>query len=218
MKRIIASAVGVLLLLGLTACGNSTTSPAENSSQQSEAVVSENAESASDEASESSSADEAKTLIVYFSASGSTEKVANVIAEETGGNLFELEPVNPYSSEDLDWTAEGSRVNLEHDDESLRSIELVNTSVENWDTYDTIFIGYPIWWRIAAWPVNEFITSNNFSGKTVIPFCTSASSGIGGSATLLSEMAGTGNWQDGYRFSSSASDSEIIEWLATLNY
>ena len=218
MKRIIASAVGILLLLGLTACGNSATSSAENSSQQSEAVVSENAESASDEASESSSADEAKTLVVYFSASGSTEKVANVIAEETGGNLFELEPVNPYSSEDLDWTADGSRVNLEHDDESLRSIELVNTSVENWDAYDTVFIGYPIWWGIAAWPVDEFITSNDFSGKTVIPFCTSASSGIGESATLLSEMAGTGNWQDGYRFSSSASDSEIIEWLSTLNY
>ena len=143
--------------------------------------------------------------------------MANVIAEETGGNLFELEPVNPYSSEDLDWTADGSRVNLEHDDESLRSIELVNTSVENWDAYDTVFVGYPIWWGIAAWPVDEFITSNDFSGKTVIPFCTSASSGIGESATLLSEMAGTGNWQDGYRFSSSASDSEIIEWLATLN-
>ena len=218
MKRIIASAVGVLLLLGLTACGNSTTSPAENSSQQSEAVVSENAESASDEASESSSADEAKTLIVYFSASGSTEKVANVIAKETGGNLFELEPTNPYSSEDLDWTADGSRVNLEHDDESLRSIELVNTSVEDWNTYDTVFIGYPIWWGIAAWPVNEFITSNDFSDKTVIPFCTSASSGIGESAALLSEMAGTGNWQDGHRFSSSASDSEITEWLTTLSY
>ena len=218
MKRIIASAVGVLLLLGLTACGNSTTSPAENSSQQSEAAVSENAEFASDEASESSSADETKTIIVYFSTSGSTENVANVIAEETGGYLFELEPVNPYSSEDLDWTADGSRVNLEHDDESLRSIELVNTSVENWDAYDTVFVGYPIWWGIAAWPVDEFITSNDFSGKTVIPFCTSASSGIGESATLLSEMAGTGNWQDGYRFSSNASDSDITEWLSTLNY
>ena len=218
MKRIIASAVGVLLLLGLTACGNSTTSPAENSSQQSEAVVSENAESASDEASESSEINKGKTLIVYFSATGSTKNVATVIAKGTDGNLFELEPVNSYSSEDLDWTAEGSRVNLEHDDESLRSIELVNTSVKNWDTYDTIFIGYPIWWGIAAWPVNEFITSNNFSNKSVIPFCTSASSGIGESATLLSEMAGTGNWQDGYRFSSNASDSDITEWLSTLNY
>ena len=211
MKGIIASAVGVLLLLSLTACGNSTASQVESSSPQIKGDVSE-------AASNSSSADEAKTLIVYFSASGSTEKVANVIAEETGGNLFELEPVNPYSSEDLNWTADGSRVNLEHDDESLRSIELVNTSVEDWNTYDTVFIGYPIWWGIAAWPVNEFITSNDFSGKTVIPFCTSASSGIGESATLLSEMAGTGNWQDGYRFSSNASDSEIREWLSTLNY
>lgn len=218
MKGIIASTVGVLLLLGLTACGNSTASLAESSSQQTPNDVSESSDTVSDAASDSSSAVEAKTLIVYFSASGSTEKVANVIAEETGGNLFELEPVNPYSSEDLDWTANGSRVNLEHDDESLRSIELVNTSVENWDAYDTVFIGYPIWWGIAAWPVDEFITSNDFSGKTIIPFCTSASSDIGESAALLSQMAGTGNWQDGYRFSSNASDSEIKEWLATLNF
>ncbi len=218
MKGIIASTVGLLLLLSLTACGNSTASQAVSSSPQIKGDVSEISEPVSDAASDSSSADETKTLIVYFSASGSTEKVANVIAEETGGNLFELEPVNPYSSEDLDWTADGSRVNLEHDDESLRSIELMNTSVEDWDAYDTVFIGYPIWWGIAAWPVNEFITSNDFSGKTVIPFCTSASSGIGESATLLSEMAGTGSWQDGQRFSSSASDSEITEWLATLNY
>ena len=218
MKGIIASAVGILLLLDFTACGNSTASLAENSSPQTLNDISETSDTVSDAASDSSLADETKTLIVYFSASGSTEKVANVIAEETGGNLFELEPVNPYSSDDLDWTTDGSRVNLEHDDESLRSIELVNTSVENWDAYDTVFVGYPIWWGIAAWPVDEFITSNDFSGKTIIPFCTSASSDIGESATLLSEMAGTGNWQDGYRFSSSASDSEIIEWLATLNY
>ena len=218
MKGIIASAVGILLLLGLTACGNSTASPAESSSTQTPNDISETSDTVSDAASDSSPTDETKTLIVYFSASGSTENVANVIAEETGGNLFELEPVTPYSSEDLDWTTDGSRVNLEHDDESLRSIELVNTSVENWDAYDTIFVGYPIWWGIAAWPVDEFITSNDFSGKTVIPFCTSASSGIGESATLLSEMAGTGNWQDGYCFSSNASDSDITEWLSTLNY
>ena len=197
MKRIIALAVSMLIFFSLVACGNSTTSPTEKSSQQGQ---------------------RSKPLVVCFSATGSTEKVAKVIAEETGGTLFELEPVDSYSSEDLDWTADDSRVNREHDDESLRSIELMSTSVENWDSYDTVFIGYPIWWGIAAWPVNEFITSNDFSGKTVIPFCTSASSGICESATLLSEMAGTGNWQDGYRFSSSASDSEIIEWLATLNY
>ncbi len=197
MKRIIALAVSMLIFFSFVACGNSTTSPTEKSSQQGK---------------------RSKPLVVYFSATGSTEKVAKVIAEETGGTLFELEPVDSYSSEDLDWTADDSRVNREHDDESLRSITLVNTSVESWDAYDTVFIGYPIWWGIAAWPVDEFITSNDFSGKTVIPFCTSASSGIGESATLLSEMAGTGNWQDGYRFSSSASDAEITEWLSILNY
>jgi flavodoxin len=197
MKRIIALAVCMLIVFSLAGCGRSTESPEESSSPQSKG---------------------ARTLIVYFSATGSTEKVAKVIAEETGGTLFELEPVDSYSSEDLDWTDDDSRVNLEHNDEALRSIALVNTSVQNWDDYDTVFIGYPIWWGIAAWPVNEFITSNDFSDKTVIPFCTSASSGIGESATLLSEMAGTGNWQDGYRFSSNASDSDITEWLSTLNY
>ncbi len=197
MKRTIALVVSMLLLFSLAACGSSTDSPEESSSPQTKG---------------------AKTLIVYFSATGSTEKVADAIAEETGGDLFELEPVDSYSSEDLDWTNDDSRVNLEHNDESLRSVELVNTTVQDWDSYDTVFIGYPIWWGIAAWPVNVFITSNDFSGKTVIPFCTSASSGIGESASLLSEMAGTGNWQDGHRFSSSASASEIQEWLSALNY
>ncbi|MDO4838020.1 MAG: flavodoxin [Clostridia bacterium] len=198
MNKTFASIMSVLLLLVLSACGKNAYALAEDSSLPCAA--------------------DSKTLVVYFSATGSTKRIAHVIAEETGGDLFVLEPVNPYSSEDLDWTADGSRVNLEHDDESLRSIELVSTSVENWDSYDTVFIGYPIWWGIAAWPVNEFIASNDFSGKTVIPFCTSISSGIGESATLLSEMAGTGNWQDGQRFSSSTSDSEITEWLSTLNY
>ncbi len=199
MNKTLASIMSTLLLLALAACGNSAHALSENNAQ-------------------ACSAADSKVLVVYFSATGSTERVAHVIAEATGGDLFALEPVNPYSSEDLDWTSDGSRVNLEHDDESLRAIELVSTSVENWDAYDTVFVGYPIWWGIAAWPVNEFITANDFSSKTVIPFCTSISSVIGESASLLSEMAGGGNWQDGYRFSSSTSDSEITEWLSTLNY
>lgn len=198
MNKTLASIMSTLLLLALAACGNSAHALSENNAQ-------------------ACSAADSKVLVVYFSATGSTERVAHVIAEATGGDLFALEPVNPYSSEDLDWTSDGSRVNLEHDDESLRAIELVSTSVENWDAYDTVFVGYPIWWGIAAWPVGEFITANDFSGKTVIPFCTSISSGIGESASLLSEMAGGGSWQDGYRFSSSTSDSEITEWLSTLS-
>ncbi len=82
--------------------------------------------------------------------------------------------------------------------------------------YNTVYIGYPIWWGIAAWPVNNFVKGNDFTGKTVIPFCTSASSGIGDSGTLLAEMAGTGDWQDGQRFSSGASVSDVEDWVASL--
>lgn len=122
-------------------------------------------------------------------------------------------PVEPYSDEDLDWTVNGSRVNKEHDDESLRDIELVETTVPDWDSYDTVFIGYPIWWGIAAWPVNGFIRANDFTGKTVIPFCTSSSSGLGESGELLAETAGTGNWLEGQRFSSRPSKEDVQAWV-----
>lgn len=154
-----------------------------------------------------------KTLVVYFSGSGNTERVAGYIAEATGATLFELVPETPYTSADLSWTTSGSRVNREHDDESLHDIPLVKSTPENFDEYDTVFIGYPIWWGIAAWPVNNFVKNNDFTGKTVIPFATSASSGMGQSGTLLHDMAGTGDWQDGHRFSSGASKSTVEDWV-----
>ncbi len=123
--------------------------------------------------------------------------------------MFELVPTEVYSSADLYWSDKNSRVSKEHDDPDLRDVELEYNTVDNWDSYDTVFISYPIWWYIAAWPVNNFVSGNDFSGKTVIPFCTSASSGIGDSGKLLENMAGTGNWQEGHRFSSRASESDI---------
>lgn len=138
-----------------------------------------------------------KTLVVYFSATGNTESAANYIAQATGGDLFELEPAEPYTDEDLNYNNDNSRVSREHEDESLRNVELVADTVENWDDYDTVFIGYPIWWGIAAWPVDSFVEANDFTGKTVIPFATSASSGLGQSGKLLAELAGTGDWQEG---------------------
>lgn len=157
-----------------------------------------------------------KTLVVYFSAQGHTEEVAQKIANNLGADIFELEPVDEYSSDDLDWTDSNSRVSQEHEDESLRNIELVSTSVENWDSYDTVLIGYPIWWGIAAWPVDTFVKSNDFTGKTVIPFCTSSSSGLGNSGDLLAEEANSGNWLDGQRFRSNPSDSDIKNWTDSL--
>ena len=155
-------------------------------------------------------------LVVYFSAQGHTESVAGQIAANLNADLFEIVPVSEYTSDDLDWTDDNSRVSREHEDESLRNIELETTSVSNWDTYDTVLIGYPIWWGIAAWPVNTFVEANNFTGKTVIPFCTSSSSGLGESGELLAELANSGNWQVGHRFSSNPSDSDIKTWTDTL--
>lgn len=159
---------------------------------------------------------EGKTLVVYYSATGSTKGVAELIAKETNGDLFEIVPQDPYTSEDLNWTNSNSRVVREHNDESLRNIPLEGTTVDNWSDYDTVFIGYPIWWGIAAWPVNGFITANDFSDKTVVPFCTSSSSGIGNSGTLLEQYANDGKWLTGKRFSSYASESEVMDWVVGL--
>ena len=158
-----------------------------------------------------------KTLVVYYSASGSTKRVAEEIAQNLNADLFEIEPVDIYTSDDLDWTDSNSRVTREHNDETLRNIKLKNTKVSNWDKYDTILIGYPIWWGIAAWPVDNFVKANDFTGKTVIPFCTSASSGLGQSGELLEEMAKGGDFQKGMRFSSGVSVSEIKKWTDSLN-
>lgn len=161
-------------------------------------------------------AGDGNTLVVYYSATGNTRNVAETLADITGGDLFEIEPAEPYTDEDLDWTNDDSRVSREHDDESLRDVELVSATVDNWDSYDTVYIGYPIWWGIAAWPVDGFVKANDFTGKTVIPFCTAASSGIGDSGNLLRDLAGTGDWKDGERFRGGASESDIRSWVDSL--
>lgn len=159
-----------------------------------------------------------KVLVAYYSATGSTERVAGYIADALNADTFAITPAEPYTSADLNWTDSGSRVVREHNNTALQDeVELVNNAPENWDDYDTVFIGYPIWWGIAAWPVNHFVTENDFSGKTVIPFCTSSSSGLGQSGTLLAEKAGTGDWQDGQRFSGGAAEADVQEWVQSLH-
>ena len=155
-------------------------------------------------------------LVVYFSATGNTERVAGYIASAADADVFEITPTDPYTSEDLRWTDENSRVSVEHNNPDQREVELVSTTVPDWESYDTVFIGYPIWWGIAAWPVNGFIEANDFSGKTVIPFCTSSSSGLGESGQLLEELAGTGDWLDGRRFSSGTSEATVRDWVESL--
>ena len=157
-----------------------------------------------------------KILVVYYSAQNHTKTIAEKIAKNLNADTFEIVPENVYTSNDLNWSDSNSRVSKEHNDESLRDVKLKNTKVDNWEDYDTVLIGYPIWWGIAAWPVNNFVKDNNFDGKTVIPFCTSASSGLGQSGDLLQKEANSGNWKEGQRFSSSASDSDIQKWTDSL--
>lgn len=159
---------------------------------------------------------EEKTLVVYYSAQTHTKAVAEKIARNLDADIFEIVPEQVYTSADLNWTDDNSRVSREHNDESLRNVKLASTKVEKWDEYDTILIGYPIWWGIAAWPVDTFVKANDFSGKTVIPFCTSSSSGLGQSGRLLKEEANSGNWLDGHRFNSNPSDSDIKNWTDSL--
>ncbi|UYI69540.1 MAG: flavodoxin [Oscillospiraceae bacterium] len=134
-----------------------------------------------------------------------------------GADLFEVVPSDPYTSDDLNWTNNDSRVSREHNDEGLRAVALENTDVDGWDDYDTVFIGYPIWWGIAAWPMSSFVAANDFSGKNVVPFCTSLSSGIGQSGELLAELADAGTWLDGQRFSRGSSEADIASWVNGLN-
>lgn len=217
-KKFFALVLSVILLLSLTACGStrpttvatvSTTAPttaateaAQPNEETTEAVETTETEAAAN-----------KTLVVYYSASGNTRRVAEAIAQAANTDLFEIVPTEVYTSEDLNWTNPNSRVSREHDDESLRDVPLTTTEVPDWDSYDTVLLGYPIWWGIAAWPVNNFVKANDFTGKTVIPFATSSSSGMGQSGSLLAEMANGGDWQQGQRFSSGASEADVQAWV-----
>ncbi len=233
MKKLIALSMGLVLVFSFTACGNispSNSLQTESSAEEQETSQTETsaAETAATEATEFSVSESeissdletepesGKTLVVYYSATGNTEEAANYIAAATNADVFELEPKEPYTDADLNWTDDNSRVVYEHDNPDARDIELVATTVPDWESYDTVFIGYPIWWGIVAWPVDSFVKANDFTGKTVVPFCTSSSSGLGESAELLAELAGTGDWLEGERFSSGVSADAVQTWIENL--
>ncbi|RSX46821.1 flavodoxin [Bifidobacterium castoris] len=199
-KRLAACIVGAAVVT-LTACGggsgDTSATPAPSSTQTVAPMT----------------GDTSTTLVAYFSATGSTKRVAEDIATATGGTLFAIEPAEAYTSDDLNYNDADSRVSKEHDDESLRDVKLKTTEVPDWDRYTTVYIGYPIWWGVAAWPVDTFVRANDFSGKTVIPFCTSASSPLGSSASELAKLANGGDWKDGQRFGPSADAADVKAWV-----
>lgn len=213
MKKLTSILLALVLVFSFVACSNNSS---DNSNTTPSTSQTADTSKSTDENTQNSNTS-SKILVVYYSATGSTKAVAETIANTAGADLFEITPVDPYTSDDLNWTNDNSRVSVEHNDESKRDVELTQVTPDNWDDYDTVFVGYPIWWGIAAWPVNNFVKGNDFSGKTVIPFCTSSSSGLGQSGDLLADMAGTGNWQDGERFSSGASSSKVESWVNGLD-
>ena len=214
LKRLCGLLMAATMLFGLAACGQ-TSQTAEQ--PQEPAETDQTAEAAStDETEPTDTAAGGSVLVAYFSATGNTEAAAGYIADALGADTFAITPAEPYSSDDLNWSDENSRVSREHEDPALQTVALAETTPENWEDYDTVFIGYPIWWGVAAWPVSSFVAANDFTGKTVIPFCTSSSSQLGESGALLEQAAGTGEWLDGQRFSGGVSESDIAQWLDSL--
>ena len=209
VKKGLVLLLALMLGISITGCGVYTAKESKDSNEEISQVSVDEKE---DETVEN------KILVVYYSASGNTERIAEIIAEDTQADIFEIVPEKIYTEADLDWTDDGSRVNREHNDDALQDIPLVTTQVEDFDSYDVIFIGYPIWWQEASWVVNNFVIENDFAGKKVIPFCTSSSSGIGDSAIDLAKKAGTGDWQEGIRFSESADEGDVKVWLEKLGY
>jgi flavodoxin len=151
-------------------------------------------------------------LIAYFSCTGNTRSLAEQIAKASKAELYEIKPKIPYSSEDLNWRNNSSRTNIERNNPSSRPA--ISNNVENMEQYDIIFLGYPIWFGQAPNIIYTFLESYDFSGKTVVPFCTSGSSPIGSSASNLHRLCSNNTtWLSGSRFTLNTSRSEIVTWI-----
>lgn len=211
-KKLMLFFMAVLSAVLLTACGGQSAAPKTSAAPGSEATA-----AAGDKAPAPTAAKAGgKTLVVYYSATGRTKTAAEAIAAATGGDLFELVPQQPYTAADLDYNNKDSRVSREHEDASQRHVALVKDTPDNFASYETIFVGYPIWWGGAAWIVDDFVKYNDFTGKTMIPFATSYSSPMGSSGRDLAAMAGTGNWQEGACFDRDMTRDAVMTWAKGL--
>ena len=207
MKKIIALLIAVLMVLGLTACGGGAESTEESSAEPA-------AESSAEETAEEEPQTGKDVLVVYFSATGTTKGVAEKIASVTGGDLYEIKAAQEYSDADLNWNDSDSRSTKEQNDSSIRPE--IGSEAVSLDGYTTIYIGYPIWWGEEPRIMDTFVESYSFDGITMIPFCTSSSSGIGRSGQNLADNAGSGEWLSGRRFGSGASEDDIRSWIESL--
>lgn len=223
MKKITALIMAILMSGALTACGGSSSSAENNSTASQSSQTAEKTEGSDTTMSTTDSKEiqetepvlttesGSKVLVAYFSATGTTEGVAQEMASALGADLYEIVPAEPYTDADLDYRDDNSRSTIEMNDPSARPA--ISDSVENMEQYETVFLGYPIWWGDAPRIVSTFVESYDFSGKTIIPFCTSGGSGIGSSGSNLEKLTSGATWISGERLSGSSSHTEIVDWL-----
>lgn len=216
MKKFAAILLTLLMTVSLAACtGNSetaetTSSGAENSVSEETSELESNVDESEPE-SEDVQAEGTKVLVAYFSATNTTEGVAEHIANGLNADLYEIVPEDPYTDADLNYNDNKSRSTIEMNDPSSRPS--ISGSVENIEQYDVVFIGYPIWWGEAPRIVSTFMESYDFSGKTIVPFCTSGGSGIGSSASNLEKLTSGATWLEGRRLNGSDSQDTVMEWV-----
>ena len=215
MKKFVAFLFTLLMVVSLAACAGNSEPTETNSPDVESSVVDETSapeSSAAESASETETeAEGTKVLVAYFSATGTTEGVAEHIANGLNADLYEIVPEDLYTDADLNYNDNNSRTTIEMNDPSARPA--ISGSVDNMDQYDIVFLGYPIWWGEAPRIVNTFMESYDFSGKTIVPFCTSGGSGMGSSATNLEQLTSGANWLDGRRLNGSDSLDTVMEWV-----
>ena len=228
MKRILSLLLTALLLAAFTACASRAPEDAAGTSAQQKQTASVKAASTAEpEAAPKQStvaaaasaepvpAAQSDVLVAYFSATGTTKGVAEKIAAITGGDLYEIVPAEPYSDADLNWNDRNSRSTKEQNDKSARpGIGSENVSLAG---YTTVYLGFPIWWGEEPRILDTFVEKYSFEGIAVVPFCTSASSGIGRSGPNMEALAGSGIWLDGKRFSGSVSEADLRSWIEGMN-
>jgi len=217
LKKILSVAVSAFVLGGLASCSNT---PVNESSGFSIPIATEQSLITTPKETTQPSDTEktskwGKAVVVYFSCTGTTKEVSLKIASEVGCGVYEIVPSKPYTSDDLNYNNKKSRAYKEQNDKNARPE--IDGSVIDLTSYDTVFIGYPIWFAKAPKILYTFVEGQSFEGKKVVPFCTSGSSGIGSSATELAELAeNKGKWLNGTRFSASVKSVDIGQWLAAL--
>ena len=238
MKKVITVLLSLLMILSLAACGNSASQTGQPSTEEKPVAGTVNDEEPAENRTDAENTDTSegqtdelenpkntdisenadipedtgtRVLVAYFSATNTTEGVAEHIANGLNADIYEIVPEEPYSDADLNYNDNNSRTTIEMNDPDARPA--ISGSVEDMEQYDIVFIGYPIWWGEAPRIVSTFVESYDFSGKTIVPFCTSGGSGVGSSATNLEQLTAGAEWLEGKRLNGSDSQDTVMEWV-----